>query len=254
MSKRNKRLMGWIALCSLAALALSCGMIAKARQNYLQEAQAYTRLREIAVISEAQEEETQLLNVDFDRLLDMNPDCMGWIEIPGTGISYPVVQGEDNDQYLRRDFAGNKSVGGVIFLDYRSSGDFSGTNTVIYGHNMRDGSMFGSLAQYLDPDFAKLHPEIRIYTPQGLRSYTVFAAYTATTGWDCFTFQFQTDLERENWIQSQCAHALYDTGIRPGVYDEIITLVTCVGGENEYRNILQAVRVDCGEEAASTAH
>ena len=83
--------------------------------------------------------------VNFDVLRDINPDCVGWIEIPGTNISYPIVQGRDNDHYLRLNFEGKYSVGGVIFLDHRCDSDFDRTNTIIYGHNMRDGSMFGSL-------------------------------------------------------------------------------------------------------------
>lgn len=242
MMKRKKYGFATVIALSLFGLVMSCAKVWQIRSESSASEQEYMRLSEDTITSsllDTEETENNSLTVDFNALLAVNPDCVGWIEIPGTEVSYPIVQGEDNDFYLRRSFEGRESVGGVLFLDYRSAEDFGGTNTVLYGHNMRDGSMFGSLKNYLSADFFKEHAEIHVYTPDGLRTYEVFTAYEATTGWDCFTFSFNSDLERDTWLQSQAEHGGMSTELN--VYDEVLTLVTCKGGENEYRTIVQAV-------------
>jgi len=99
-------------------------------------------------------------------LVDINPDFVGWIYISGTRVDYPVVRGSDNEAYLYTTFRGESNAAGSIFMDYRALGDFSTPVTILYGHNMRDGSMFSSLLQFLDPTFRNNHPEITIVTAQ----------------------------------------------------------------------------------------
>ena len=91
--------------------------------------------------------------IDFDGLKQENPETVGWIEIPSAGISYPVVQAEDNEKYLTTGFDGNESKSGAIFLDYKSQPDMMGYHTIIYGHHMRDGSMFANLVDFKDADY-----------------------------------------------------------------------------------------------------
>ena len=97
--------------------------------------------------SEKQENEKleQALSVDFEELKRINPDIVAWIRIEAAGIDYPVVQGKDNEYYLHHTFKGEENIAGSIFMDYRNTPDFSDENTIIYGHNMRDGSMFAAL-------------------------------------------------------------------------------------------------------------
>ena len=103
---------------------------------------------------------------DFDTLKKENPDTIGWIHIPDTKISYPIVQGTDNDFYLKHDFNGEASVAGSIYLDYESEGDFEGRNNILYGHNMKNGSMFKDIVRYKDPSYFKEHQYFSIYTPE----------------------------------------------------------------------------------------
>lgn len=113
--------------------------------------------------------------VDTAALQAQNPDFVAWLDIPGTGIQYPVVQANDNDYYLRRTFSGTQNRAGSIFMDYRCT-DFSDANTILYGHNMRDDTMFAALKAYEDPAFLREHAELTLYTPQQTLSYTVLFA------------------------------------------------------------------------------
>jgi len=97
-------------------------------------------------------------------LVEINPDFVGWINIPGTDVDYPVVQGADNAFYLNTTFRGERNVAGAIFMDYRVAGDFTTPITLLYGHNMRDGSMFSSLLHFLDAGFLNEYREITIVT------------------------------------------------------------------------------------------
>jgi SrtB family sortase len=108
---------------------------------------------------------------------EVNPEYAGWIRIAGTAVDYPVARGPDNKKYLSMNFMGEKEKAGAIFMDYRCVEDFDGFHTVIYGHNMKDGSMFSDLNRYTDPDWASAHGEIEITAPDGETAvYRVFSA------------------------------------------------------------------------------
>ena len=104
--------------------------------------------------------------IDFAVLDSQNPDVVAWIQIPGTQINYPVVQGKDNDYYLHRDLNGQKSTAGTIFLDYADQADFSSLHNVLYGHHMKNGSMFKDISRYKDQGYFDQHSEIVLYTPE----------------------------------------------------------------------------------------
>lgn len=113
-----------------------------------------------AVPGETPEEvaEQGVLQVDFNKLEEINPDVIAWIEIPGLEISYPVVQGRDNDYYLHHLITGENHKSGSIFMDFQNQEDLSDRNTIIYGHNMKDGSMFGTLNQYQSQALYRNYP------------------------------------------------------------------------------------------------
>ncbi len=116
--------------------------------------------------TEAETEPPYVSPIDFEELARINPDIVAWIQIPGTNIDYPVVQGDDNDAYLHRDFEGEESAAGTIFLDFESQSDMRGYNNIMYGHHMRNGSMFRDIVYYKDEDYFKEHQYFEIYTPQ----------------------------------------------------------------------------------------
>ncbi len=127
--------------------------------------------REVAVINEkAREEyvyteENELPVVDFEKLQAANNDVVGWIYIPDTNVNFPIVKGQDNDEYLHNDYLGRYSFAGSIFMDYRCNSKFTDKETMIYGHNMHSGDMFGRLKKYDDDAYLEAHKDVYIFLP-----------------------------------------------------------------------------------------
>ena len=131
------------------------------------------------------------LNAEILRLRKDHPNAVGWISVPDTGIEFPFVQGEDNEYFLRRDVDGAYLYAGVPFLDYRCAADCSGGNSIFYGHNLRNGSMFGPLEHFREQDYMTAHPEILIY----LETHTVHAQIVACLVVDPGEKEYLYDLE-----------------------------------------------------------
>lgn len=106
-----------------------------------------------------------LSEIDFDELRAINEDIVAWIQIPRIGVDYPVVQGKDDEPYLHYTFDGIANKAGSIFLDYRNRADFTDSKVILYGHNMKDGSMFSNLKKYQDADFRKEQGKVLLYLP-----------------------------------------------------------------------------------------
>lgn len=118
--------------------------------------------------------------VDFDALFQVNDDVIGWIYIEGTDISYPLLCGRDNQQYLFQTYEKKYLTAGSIYIDYRCSRDFTDSRTVVYGHNMHNGSMFGKLDKFTKASYMKKHPYVYILLPDGeTLKYEVKKAYKA---------------------------------------------------------------------------
>ena len=182
---------------------------------------------------DAPEVKLSATQVDFSALAAQNSDTVAWINIPGAGISLPVVQGETNDTYLRRNFYGNPSVSGTPFLDYANSPDFSDGNSIIYGHNMFDGStnMFSSLVKYKDLDFWRKNPTIELLTPEGTREYAIFAVCQFDIVSADSTAYYQQDFRSEEFAAEYAAalqaESLIDTGVSVPAGSSLLTLSTC---------------------------
>jgi len=116
-------------------------------------------------------------DINFEELREINPDVIGWIEIPGTKVDYPFVTTFDNDLYLDIDLFGNRNPAGTIFADVRNHPNMEDPFIVLYGHNMVDGSKFGTLSDFRDESFFNNNRRLIIYTPEGQLEYRIFAAY-----------------------------------------------------------------------------
>lgn len=184
-----------------------------------------------------------LAEMDLQALREVNDEVLGWITIPGTGLSYPLLQSEDNNYYLTHTWTKDKSSVGAIFLDRRSTGDLSGFNTVIYGHRMRNGTMFASLKYYNKPDYWQEHPDVYIVNDSGVSRYRIFAAHEAGVQTVVYHFDITEETEKQEFIQYALDHSVIDTGITPEVGDKIITLSTCTGRGYATRWVVQAVLV-----------
>ena len=178
--------------------------------------------------------------VDFDALLEVNSDVVGWIYIPDTNVNYPIVQSQDNDKYLRRMITGTYNGAGSIFLDYEVAGDFSGKNSPIYGHNMKNGTMFAPITGYKKQEFYDAHPTGLLMTPE--KNYVVhfFSGYVTTSFGDAWEKEFQEDAFQV-WVNGQKEKSLLTSPVEPQKDDRILTLSTCSYETDDSRFVLLGV-------------
>ena len=168
-------------------------------------------------------------------LHEENPDLWGWIRIEGTEVDYPLMYTpNDPEKYLRMDFEGNYSVAGLPFLDSDCTLDPESDNLIIYGHNMRDGSMFRSIMMYKDRSYWEEHPTILLSTLYEEREYEIMGAFYDRVYYkyeDCFKFYQFIDAEDEAHFDEAVAYfkenAEYDTDVTAEYGERLITLVTC---------------------------
>ena len=169
-------------------------------------------------------------------------DVLGWITIPDTVISYPLMKAKDNQEYLYQTWDGKYSKFGSIFLECRNSHDLSDFNTLIYGHNMLTDDMFGTLLEYADQSHYESHPSVYVVTDSGVRRYDIFSAYEANVISDTYRLVFEDDARRQSALELYTSSSVLDTGLIPGVTDSILTLSTCTGrGTANLRFVVQAV-------------
>lgn len=166
-------------------------------------------------------------DVDFAALREINPNIVAWIYSPDTPISYPVVQGSDNDFYLHHMFNGDENGAGCLFLDVNNSSDFSDPNSIIYGHNMRDGSMFNSLVQYTDKAYYDAHSTILLLTPEKNYKLDVFSCYILSGWGDAWRVKFNSDADYYAWLMQSWEATGTETNFKPEEGDRIVTLSTC---------------------------
>lgn len=184
--------------------------------------------------------------IDFDKLKEINPDIYAWIRIPDTNIDYPIAQREGDDSYyLKHDMYQQPRFAGCIYTEDCNSRDFTDPNTVIYGHNMKNGSMFQNLHLFADQAFFDKHSNVYIYTPKGVLEYKVFAAYTYDDRHIMNSFDFDDPEVFQSYLDEILHVRSMDANIREGidvtVDDHIITLATCIGGQTQNRYLVQAV-------------
>ncbi len=185
-----------------------------------------------------------LAQTDLAALREVNPDVIGWIEIPDTVLSYPIMQGTDNDYYLNHTWKGASSAVGSIYMDYRNDAGFSDFNTIIYGHRMGNGTMFNSLHNYEDSAYWEDHPAVYVVTDEGVRRYEIFASYEAdAVKKHTYRLGLVESEGQQAYINYCIKRTVLDTGIVPEPGDHILTMSTCVGAGSGYdtRWVVQAV-------------
>ena len=138
--------------------------------------------------------------IDFKKLKSQNQDIAGWIYIRGTTIDYPIVQGKDNEEYLHQDFNKKKSSSGTIFLDNNCKKDFTSDKNIIYGHHMKNGTMFVQLLKFREKSFLKQHNEIMIFTPDRTIHLKVISAY-AQKAQNKIPVTFANDKQKKAYIK-----------------------------------------------------
>ena len=186
-------------------------------------------------------EETTPITVDFDALLIENGDVVGWLYCEDTPINYPIVQSEDNDYYLRRLLDGTWNIAGTIFMDYRNAPDFSDWNSIIYGHNMNNDSMFGTFQDYKKQEYYEAHPVLYLLTPEQDYTIQLISGYT-TSATEAKTYGFPDAVEgRDELIENALQHSTFEAEVQIGDEDRIITLSTCAYDFDDARYVLVGV-------------
>lgn len=198
------------------------------------------------------------IEVDFDKLKSVNEDVVGWIYVDALpDISYPIVKGKDNQTYLHQTYEKNYNFAGTIFVDYENSGDFSDCNTLVYGHNMKNGSMFGHLKKFREDD--KLYKQDKyfwILTPERNYRYEIISAYTTGVNSDTYTLFKGPGEEFEKYLETIKGYSEIQTDDTDlTIKDKIVTLSTCTGNEST-RFVVQGKRVNAedadGADGAAT--
>ena len=191
------------------------------------------------------EDPTPGIEVNFARLREINPDIIGWILVKDTPISYPLLAGIDNEKYLKNTYDGTESRLGSIFVDMLNANDFSDNHTLIYGHNMQTGAMFGRLSRFGKQDFVKEHPYVYIITPDGYLKYKIFSAHTANVTEVIFTRKFETSSQYREFINLASRSSWITGGVSVTTGDKVITLVTCTSSsKREERFVVHAVLIE----------
>ena len=180
------------------------------------------------------------IEVDFENLKEKNKDIIAWIYSENTPINYPVVKTSNNDYYLRRLIDGTYNQAGTLFVDYKNSSDFSDYNTIIYGHNMKNGAMFGTLTNYSNQEYYDEHKEIFFFTEDKNYKIVVFAGFTTSSESDIYKFP-KTSNTNEKLINKAIKNSTFKSDIEVTSEDRIITLSTCSYSYENARYILLGV-------------
>lgn len=180
----------------------------------------------------------------FKRLWDTNSDIVGWVRVPGTKIDYPVVQKSNNEYYLRRNLKKEWALRGTIFMDYRSHGNTEDLNTVIYGHNMKDGSMFGNLSKYKKKDYFEENQYVEYDYPGATTKWQIFSVYIYKPEDDFFIVTFSNQKEYEKFLNDCKKRSIYDTGVLVEKDDRMLTLMTCTYETDDARLVVNAKLVE----------
>ena len=191
-------------------------------------------------------QESSMSPVDWEGLWEINPDVYAWITVPGTIIDYPILQhATDNTYYLNYNIDGSYGYPGCIYTENLNSKDFTDNNTVIYGHNMKNGTMFAGLHQFEDKSFFDANQNIYIYTPDEAYTYTIFSSYIYDDRHLLYSFDFANADVYASYLENIQSMRDLNANLRTDVTvtkeDKITTLVTCMANQPDKRLLVQAV-------------
>lgn len=256
--KRNSVLLLLFVLLILVAVACGCHIWRDlhAREK---EQQVFEKLEKTVALPEptaqpeedtvvASQESQSPVSHDFDTLATNNVDCIGWLSIPDTVVSYPVMYSpSEPERYLHLDFYGRYSYSGTPFLDVRCD-PYDG-NLIIYGHNMINGTMFGSLKRYRNADYLNSHKIVYLEQPDGVHAFEIFSVATLEKDdpWYSFLHAADTD-EKATWIADLERKSGVHTYSTPAGTERLLTLSTCTGNRKSERMIVVAKEVKSADD------
>lgn len=221
----NPKIIGLICcVLTIGILCYALNIEEEKEEETIECKETYFELKEKVYVEDM---DSDNVVIDWEQLKDCN--VVGWIKI-GNDVDYPIVQGEDNNYYLRHLYDGSYNANGSIFMSCYNNPNFTDSNTIVYGHNMHSGVMFGSLKDYLDANYDS-NKEFYIYLPDGTKhTYKMFCVSKVKSDNDVYKYAFATNkgyLEFQEYLKSISE---YDLGIEPDVSKKMVTLSTCRSG------------------------
>ena len=246
MAKNKKKLfnvvMRIIELIFLILLVYSSINIFKWYNNNKENKQIINEIAESVTINQETNEEKKY-KINFEELKQKNSDTVAWLKVENTNIEFPIVQANNNSYYLTHNFDKEYNVAGWIFADYKNKLDGTDRNIVVYGHNMRDNSMFGSLKDVITEEWYNNEENkyITFVTENDYQTYQVFSVYQIKTEDYYIKTEFKSN-EFTEFIDTITKRSKKDFGINVSKEDTILTLSTCANN-NKYRVVLHSVRV-----------
>ena len=248
MKKNNKKkiILNLIIYFLLVSILIYSGIkIYEWYKDNTNNSEIAEKIKDIAIVREENEnEDKEGYKIDFNKLKEQNSDSIAWIKVNSTDIEYPVVKTENNNFYLNHSFDKSKNSAGWIFADYRNKFDGTDKNIVIYGHNMKDGSMFGSMKNILNSDWYnnEENTNIILNTENENCIYKVFSIYKIESEDYYIKTGFSNESEFERFIKTIKARSIKDFNIDTSKDDSILTLSTCANN-NKYRVVLHAKKI-----------
>lgn len=260
-SRRRKRRGGfplWPVIALLVAvIAVSLFMLGKTILGYTSNRADYNNIQNAAIIPRLPEQTTQPdeaqpdkpvvrseipFDVDWDMLRQTNSEIIGWLYCPDTVINYPLVQTSDNDKYLTTNFSGKQNAGGALFADYNSVIGIRASHLIIYGHNMKDNSMFGTLKNYGDEAYFRAHPVFYLLTPDQAYRIDLLDCLTIDATLDNYPTYFGEGGSLESYVGRITSGAYWVNHEADYQNHQLVTMSTCTSSDDE-RLILQGVLV-----------
>ena len=222
-----------LMICFLGLGIFSIKKYLDITQEQSQEQEIHQELIDISNVPEHPEESEEEFKVNFEELFAINPNIVGWIQIEGTNINYPIVQGKDNTYYLKHNIYNKYASAGAIYMDASANKDFTSLNTFIYGHYTNTGAMFGELGKYMNQDFYEHHKDIYLYTPNNTYKLEVFSVHIDNASSPSYQMNFLTKELYKDYIDLMFEKSLINTNIKIDyTSDRIVTLYSCYRGTN----------------------
>ncbi len=251
----QKKKTKWIFIILLACTVIAAGLFLHVQICKKQERQqdrvrieAYVRLQqEAAAVWKESAGQVKIGTIstdsenfgepvyDFDELHKENQDIYAWLTVPGTAVDYPVLQHETDNYYLLRNLDGSQGHPGCIYTNKCNAKAFTDYNTILYGHNMRAGTMFAGLHDFEDETFFKEHDTILVYTPEVKLTYQIYAAFAFSNAYIPAYYDVKTMEGQEKFLEAIGTYLSREGNVREGLLltprDQLITLSTCVKGD-----------------------
>lgn len=241
MKKKSKILITLIQIVLIAVIIFSGIKIIEWIKSNKKNKDIMSEIKENVVINNEMDSNNEEYKIDFAKLKQKNYDAIAWIKVNGTDIDFPVVKGTDNSYYLTHNFDKEKNKAGWVFADYRNKFDGTDKNIIIYGHNMKNGSMFASLKDVIKEEWYnnENNKYIALITENENCKYQVFSVYQIETE----EYYLQTNISNfKEFVEKIKGRSKKDFNVDIKETDSILTLSTCADN-TKYRVVLHAVKI-----------